>query len=91
MATRLGIYSILIGLFTGVFTGISKFMKVDNFWVDLTLSRFTGAHSDTIVEFIPVGFIQDGLSFFIYELPLSGVFLGLGLVLFLAGAVLKEH
>jgi uncharacterized PurR-regulated membrane protein YhhQ (DUF165 family) len=91
MITKLGIYSILIGFFIGVFTGISKFMKSDNFWVDLTLSKFTGEYSDTIVEFIPVAFIQDGLYFLIYDLPFAGTMLGLGILLFLIGAVIKQH
>jgi hypothetical protein len=91
MATKLGIYSILIGFFVGLFAGISKFMNIDNGWVDLTISRFTGEYSDTIVEFIPVGFIQEGLFFVIYELPFAVAILGLGLFFFLVGAILKEH
>jgi uncharacterized PurR-regulated membrane protein YhhQ (DUF165 family) len=91
MATKLGIYSILIGFFIGVFTGISKFMKSDNFWVDLTLSKFTGEYSDTIVEFIPVAFIQDGLYFLIYDLPFAVTMLGLGVLFFLIGAAIKQH
>lgn len=91
MATKLGIYSILIGFFVGLFAGISKFMKSDNGWVDLTISRFTGKHSDAIVDFIPVEFIQDGLYFLVYELPLAGAILGLGVFFFLVGAILREH
>ena len=91
MATKLGIYSILTGFFVGLFAGISKFMNIDNLWVGLTISRFTGEHSDAIVEFIPVDFIQGGLSFLIYELPLAGAILGLGVFFFIVGAILKEH
>lgn len=91
MFTKLGIYSILIGFFVGVFGGISKFMKVDNLWADLTISRFTGEHSDTIVGFIPVGFIQEGLSYLIYELPFAGAIFGLSLIFFMIGAFLKEQ
>ena len=91
MATKLGIYSILIGFFVGLFAGISKFMNIDNGWVGLTIARFTGEHSDAIVGFIPVEFIQDGLYFLIYELPLAGAILGLGVFFFLVGAILKEH
>jgi len=91
MATKLGIYSILIGLFVGLFAGISKFMKIDNLWVDLTISTFTGEHSDSIVGFIPVDFIQDGLYFLVYELPLAGAILGLGVFFLLVGAILREH
>ncbi len=91
MATKLGIYSILIGFFVGIFTGISKFMKSDNFWVDLTISKFTGDYSDRIVEFISVDFIQDGLYFIVYELPFFGAVLGLGVLLLIIGAVVKQH
>lgn len=91
MFTKLGIYSILAGFFVGVFTGISKFMKSDNFWVDLTISKFTGEYSDTIVESIPVDFIQDGLYFAIYELPFAGALLGLGIISFIIGAIVKQH
>ena len=91
MFTKLVIYSILSGFFVGLFTGISNFMKSDNFWVDLTISKFTGEYSDAIVEFIPVGFIQDGLYSLIYELPFALAVLGLGVVFLLIGAVAKQH
>jgi hypothetical protein len=91
MFTKLGIYSIIVGFFVIIFSGISNFMKADNFWVDLTISRFTGEYSDTIVEAIPVGFIQDGLYFLVYELPFSGALIGLGIVFLIIGAIVKEH
>lgn len=81
----------LAGFFVGVFSGISRFMKADNFWVDLTVSKFTGDYSDTIVELIPVAFIQEGLSFLVYELSFAGVLAGLGVLFFLIGAIVKEH
>lgn len=91
MFTKLGIYSIIVGLFVVVFSGISNFMKADNFWVDLTISRFTGDYSDTIVEIIPVDFIQNGLYYLVYELPFAGAMVGLGVIFLLIGAVVKEH
>ncbi len=91
MFTKLGIYCILAGFFIGIFAGISTFMKSDNFWVDLTISKFTGDYSDTIVETIPVDVIQDGLYFVIYELPFAGAMLGLGVIFFLIGAIVKQH
>ena len=91
MFTKLGIYSILAGFFIGVFTGISKFMKSDNLWVDLTISKFTGEYSDTIVESIPVEIIQDGLYYMIYELPFALAVLGLGVLLLIIGAIVKQH
>lgn len=91
MFTKLGIYSIIGGFFFGVFSGISNFMKADNFWVGLTISKFTGEYSDTIVEAIPVDFIQDGLYFLVYELPFAGAMFGLGVILLIIGAIVKEH
>jgi len=37
MVSKLGIYSLLAGLFMALFSGISTFMKADNIWVGLTL------------------------------------------------------
>ncbi len=91
MFTKLGIYSIIAGFFVILFSGISNFMEADNFWVGLTLSRFTGEYSDTIVGLIPVGFIQDGLSFLVYELPFYGAMFGLGIILLILGAIVREH
>ncbi len=91
MFTKLGIYSIIMGFFVGVFSGISRFMKADNFWIDLTISKFTGEYSDTIVEAIPVDFIQDGLYFLVYELPFVGAMVGLGITFLIIGAIVKEH
>lgn len=91
MFTKLGIYSVLIGFFVGVFTGISRFMKADNFWVDLTISKLTGEYSDRIVTSIPLDFMEKGLNFLIYELPLSGALVGLGLIFFIIAAIVKEY
>jgi len=91
MFTKLGIYSILIGFFVGVFTGISRFMQSDNFWVDLTISKFTGEYSDTIIESVPVEFIGDGLYFLIYEMPFAAAVICLGLIFFIIGALVKQH
>ena len=66
-------------------------MQIENFWVDLTISKFTGDDSERIIEFIPVGFIQNGLDFLIYDLPFAGAIIGLGLIFFLIGAIMKEH
>ncbi len=91
MFTRLGIYSILIGFFVGVFTGISRFMKVDNLWADLTISSLTKAYSDKIVTSIPIDFMEKGLNFLMYELPLAGVIVGLGVIFFMIAAFKKEY
>jgi len=91
MVSKLGIYSILIGGFVGVFSLISGFMNVDNYWVDLTLSTLVGEHSQTIVEAIPVEFIQNGLQALFYDLPLGAFFIGLGVFFFVISLFIKEH
>jgi hypothetical protein len=91
MFTKLGIYSILAGFFVGVFGGISQFMQSENFWVDLTISKFTKDNSDAIIEFIPVEVIQEALSYMIYDLPFAGALVGLGIIFIGLGAISKEH
>ena len=91
MFTKLGIYSVLIGFFVGVFTGISRFMKADNFWIDLTISKLTGDYSDRIVTAIPLDFMEKGLNFLVYEMPLSLGLVGLGLIFFIIAAIVKEY
>ncbi|MCP3940979.1 MAG: hypothetical protein GY710_05795 [Desulfobacteraceae bacterium] len=91
MVTKLGICSILIGFFVGIFSGISNFMKIDNFWVGLTISKFTGEYSDTIVKSIPVEFVENGLHSLIYDIPLAVVAVGLGVLLLIIGIFLKQH
>ena len=91
MVSKLGIYSILIGGFVGVFSLISKFMNVDNYWVDLTLSTLVGDHSQAIVEAIPVEFIQNSMQALFYDLPLGVFFMGLGVLFFVISLFVKEH
>lgn len=89
MFTRIGMLSLLAGFIVAVLGTISRFMKADNFWVDLTLSRVTGAYTDSIVELIPVEAVQDGLYTFMYDLPLFGVILGIGALFLLIGMIFK--
>ena len=70
MITKLGIYSLLAGSFVGLFTGISKFMGIKNFWVDLTISKMIGEdNAEAIIGLIDVVFVQNSLDFLIYDLP----------------------
>ena len=55
MMTRLGIYSLLTGLFVGIFSGISRFMGTQNLWVDLTISKIIGKdYSEAFIGLINV-------------------------------------
>lgn len=90
--TRLGIYSLLAGFFVGLFTGISKFMEIKNFWVDLTISKMIGEdNSEAIIGVIDVVFVQNSLDFLIYELPFFCFLLGLGIIFLIISLFLKTH
>ena len=90
--TRLGIYSLLAGSFVGLFTGISKFMEIKNFWVDLTISKMIGEdNSEAIIGLIDVVFVQNSLDFLIYELPFFCFLLGLGIIFLIISLFLKTH
>jgi len=91
MFTKLGILSILAGGFVGLFTVISGFMKADNIWVGITLSKVTGDLADTLVEGVSEGFLQNGLYTLFYQIPLSGVIIGLGVIFLLISLFSKEH
>ncbi|MCK4767842.1 MAG: hypothetical protein KAS28_05575 [Desulfobacula sp.] len=92
MITKLGIYSLLAGSFVGLFTGISKFMGIKNFWVDLTISKMIGEdNAEAIIGLIDVVFVQNSLDFLIYDLPFFCFLLGLGFILLIISLFLKTH
>ena len=92
MTTRLGIYSLLIGLFVGIFSGISQFMGSKNIWANLTISKIIGDDtSDTIIGFIPVLAIKNSLDYLIYSLPFFVFLIGLGIIFLLISLFVKNH
>ncbi len=92
MLTKLGIGSLLVGFFMGVFAGISGFMEKENLWVDLTISKVLGEdQTESIITSINNMTIQGGLDVFMYETPLFGIFLGLGVILLVVGMFFKSH
>ncbi|MBU2627191.1 MAG: hypothetical protein KKE61_01115 [Proteobacteria bacterium] len=92
MVTKLGIYSLLAGLFLGLFSGISNFMGTQNYWVDLTISKLIGEEiSESIMGLIDVVFIQNTLNFLIYDLPFFCFLLGLGGILLIISLFVKTH
>ena len=92
MATKLGIYALLAGLFLGLFKGISGFMGTHNFWVELTISKLIGEHnSEAIIALTNVAVVQNSLDYLIYELPFFIFLLGIGLVLLIISLFLKSH
>lgn len=92
MITKLGIYSLLVGLFVGLFTGISRFMGIENFWSDLTVSRLIGEdNSEAIIVLTDVVAIQNFMDYLIYELPFFCFLLVVSLILLIISLFTKTH
>ncbi len=92
MITRLGIYSLLAGVFVGIFNGISLFMGSKNFWVDLTISKIIGKDtSETIIGFINAPIIKNSLDYLIFSAPFFIFLLGLGVIFLLISLFVKNH
>lgn len=92
MMVRIGICSLLAGFFIGIFSAVSGFMEEKNFWADLTISKIIGDdRSDSVIGFIDVTAIQDGLDFLIYEMPFFAVVLSFGIILLVLSLFFKNH
>ncbi len=92
MITRLGIYSLLSGLFVFIFSGISSFMEDETIWVDLTISKMLGeAKTESIITWFDTAMIQNSLDFVLYDMPLFALLGSVGLILLLIGLFVKEH
>ena len=91
MVSKLGIFSLFLGLLVGVFSVISKFMKADNLWVDITLSSLSEGTAERIVDAFSSEMISNALYLLFYEVPLGGVLLGLGVLLLILALFIKEH
>ncbi len=92
MITRVGICTSLVGLFVGLFSGISKFMEASNFWVDLTISKIIGEdNSEAIIMFMDTAVVQNSLDFIIYDLPFFVFLIGVGVILLIISLFVKTH
>ncbi len=92
MVSKLGIYSLLAGLFMALFSGISTFMKADNIWVGLTLFKLLGEkRTEGIITFFDSVSIQNVLDTLFYNIPLFILVIALSMLLFLIGMFLREH
>ena len=82
MITKLGISTLLAGIFVGLFSGISQFMEAHTFWVDLTISKIIGQeNSETIVLLTNYVVVQNFFDFIIYDLPFFLFLIGIGIIL----------
>ncbi len=92
MIARVGIWSLLIGCFVGLFNGISQFMASSNFWVDLTISKIIGEeNSETVVLLTDIAAVQNFFDFLIYDLPFFCFLLGVGCILLIISLFVKSH
>ncbi|WP_457553228.1 hypothetical protein [Desulfobacula sp.] len=91
MTTRLGIYSLLAGIFVGIFKGISQFMGSKNVWLDLTISTIIGKeYAKSVSGLINVVYVKNWLDYFIYDLPFFIILLGLGIILIIISLFMKN-
>ncbi len=91
MLTRIGILSLLAGLFMGLFSGISQFMGGDNIWIDLTLSKVFGEDTaESVITFFDVVMIQESLDYLFYKMPLFGLLLLVGGIFLVIGMFIKQ-
>ena len=82
MITKLGISTLLAGIFVGIFNGISQFMEAPTFWVDLTISKIIGQeNSETIVLLTNYVSVQNFFDYIIYDLPFFLFLIGIGIIL----------
>jgi len=82
MITKLGIGTLLAGIFVGLFSGISQFMEAHTFWVDLTISKIIGQeNSETIVLLTNYVVVQNFFDYIIYDLPFFLFLIGIGIIL----------
>ena len=92
MLTKVGIGSLIAGIFLGLFSGISTIMGKSNMWVDMTLSKIISEEkTESIITWFDTVAIQDGLDFFFYEIPVFGLCLILGVILTVIGMFVKSH
>jgi hypothetical protein len=92
MITRIGICTILAGLLMAIFNGVSKLMGVQNFWVDLTLSKLFGPErTESIITWFGPAFIQNSLDSLFYNVPFFGLLMFAGSICLAISFFVKEQ
>ena len=76
----------------GVFgyQALSSIMDTNNVWHDFTLASVTNDRVAGIVEAMPAEFLERGLHYLAYDLPLYQLLLAAGVAFFLFGAIFKK-
>ncbi|WDP93087.1 MAG: hypothetical protein HUN04_26575 [Desulfobacter sp.] len=91
MFSKLGILMLAAGFLAWLFGAISKFMAVDNVFVDMTLSTLSEDMSASVVDAFSSAAVQDLLYTVFYEIHLGGLFCGLGVICIFISMFAKEH
>ena len=72
------------------YQGLSSLMDPKNVWHDFTLAGVTGDRVAGIIEAMPAEFMERGLHYLAYDLPLYQLLLAAGVAFFLIGAIFRE-
>ncbi|MBI9093108.1 MAG: hypothetical protein JEZ12_28180 [Desulfobacterium sp.] len=76
----------------GVFgyQGLSSIMDTNNVWHDYTLASVTNDRVAGIIEAMPAEFMEQGLHYLAYDLPLYQLLLAGSVAFFLFGAIFRK-
>lgn len=83
--------SFLAGFVVGVFSMISRFMKADTLWADITLSSLSKGLAEGILKAVPAESLGNVLGALFYDVPLGGVLMGTGVIFFVIALFVKEY
>lgn len=91
MITRIGICSILGGIFVFIFSGVSSFMEAENFWSNLTITKLMGEErAESIITGFESEMIQNVLDTLFYDIPFFGILISLGVILLVISMFIKD-
>jgi len=90
MTSKLGIFSIIAGLVLGLFALLAKFMGTAGVMSTMTISTFFQGITDKILDWISNDTVYNVLYSFFYEIHFSGVLIGLGVLLLIIGAFIRN-
>ena len=92
MITKIGIGTLVAGLCIGLLSGISSFMMTETKWTGITISKIIGYNtSESIIEFTSIEAVQNFLDFVIYDMPLSGFLVVVGIIFLIISLFVKDH
>ncbi|HCY86404.1 MAG TPA: hypothetical protein DHV36_14810 [Desulfobacteraceae bacterium] len=70
---------------------IASFTNSDNIWADITLSSLSEDVAQSVVNAISYESVRNSLDVLFYEVHLSAVLVGLGVLFFIVAIFVKEH